>query len=115
MRSILITIRPLVIALPAVRAAISPNGRPTVLVAEKLGAGGVEMLKEVADVKTALNMSKEELLETVSQADAIVIRSATKVGSCRCLCISTLLSLVSMCYRARRTCRTAIEDAVSAS
>lgn len=63
---------------PAVRTAVAPNGRPTVLVAEKLGAGGVEMLKDVADVKTALNMSKEELLDVISQADALVIRSATK-------------------------------------
>ncbi|KAK2075717.1 hypothetical protein QBZ16_001458 [Prototheca wickerhamii] len=70
-------VRPLRAA-TVVRTAVAPNGRPTVLVAEKLGAGGVEMLKDVADVKTALNMSKEELLDVISQADALVIRSATK-------------------------------------
>ncbi|KAL6771313.1 PGDH1 [Auxenochlorella protothecoides x Auxenochlorella symbiontica] len=63
----------------SVRASLSTNGKPTVLVAEKLGAGGVEMLKEVADVRTVLNMTKEQLLENISTVDAIVIRSATKV------------------------------------
>lgn len=65
---------------PTVRASLSTNGKPTVLVAEKLGAGGVEMLKEVADVRTVLNMTKEQLLENISTVDAIVIRSATKVS-----------------------------------
>lgn len=63
------------------RNAISTNGKPTVLVAEKLGAGGVEMLKQVADVQTKLSMSKEDLLEAVKHADALVIRSATKASA----------------------------------
>lgn len=63
---------------PAV-AAVAADGKPTILVAEKLGAGGVEMLKEVGEVDVSLNMTKEELIAKISLVDALVIRSATKV------------------------------------
>lgn len=62
-----------------VSAVASPDGRPTILVAEKLGAGGLEMLKQVGNVDCSYNLTKEELIAKISLVDAIVIRSATKV------------------------------------
>jgi D-3-phosphoglycerate dehydrogenase / 2-oxoglutarate reductase len=63
----------------AAAAASAPAERPVILVAEKLGAGGVEMLKQVGDVDCSYNLSKEDLLEKIKGVDAIVIRSATRV------------------------------------
>lgn len=63
----------------AVVAVASDAAKPTILVAEKLGAGGVDMLKEVGTVDCSYDMTKEELLAKISLVDAIVIRSATKV------------------------------------
>jgi D-3-phosphoglycerate dehydrogenase len=48
-------------------------------VAEKLGSGGVDMLKAVGEVDCSYGLSPEELLAKVATVDAIVIRSATKV------------------------------------
>ncbi|KDD75393.1 D-isomer specific 2-hydroxyacid dehydrogenase, partial [Helicosporidium sp. ATCC 50920] len=53
--------------------------QPTILVAEKLGAGGVSMLEEGSKVEIALGMTPAELLERVSQVDALIIRSGTQV------------------------------------
>jgi D-3-phosphoglycerate dehydrogenase len=63
----------------AVVAVASDAPKPTILVAEKLGEGGVEMLREVGTVDCSYDMSKDELLAKISLVDAIVIRSATKV------------------------------------
>lgn len=60
--------------------AVAADAKPTILVAEKLGKGGVDMLKEVGTVDCSYDLSKEELLAKISLVDAIVIRSATKVG-----------------------------------
>ncbi|EFN59904.1 hypothetical protein CHLNCDRAFT_56437 [Chlorella variabilis] len=60
-------------------AVASDAPKPTILVAEKLGAGGVEMLKEVGTVDCSYDMTNDELLAKISLVDAIVIRSATKV------------------------------------
>lgn len=60
-------------------AAVAADGRPTILVAEKLGAGGVDMLKEVGNVDLSYNLSKEELCAKISLCDALIVRSATKV------------------------------------
>lgn len=59
--------------------AAASTERPTILVAEKLGAGGVDMLKEVGEVDCSYGLSKEDLLEKIKTVDAIVIRSGTKV------------------------------------
>jgi len=59
--------------------AAAGTDRPSILVAEKLGAGGVDMLKEVGEVDCTYGLSKEELLEKIKSVDAIVIRSGTKV------------------------------------
>ncbi|PSC74816.1 D-3-phosphoglycerate dehydrogenase family [Micractinium conductrix] len=63
----------------SVVAVASEAAKPTILVAEKLGAGGVDMLKEVGTVDCSYDLSKEDLLAKISLVDAIVIRSATKV------------------------------------
>ncbi|KAL4447497.1 hypothetical protein ABPG75_004716 [Micractinium tetrahymenae] len=63
----------------AVVAVAAEAAKPTILVAEKLGKGGVDMLKEVGTVDCSYDMTKEELLAKISLCDAIVIRSATKV------------------------------------
>ena len=47
--------------------------------AEKLGAGGVDMLKEVGNVDCTYGLTPEELLVKIKEVDAIVIRSATQV------------------------------------
>ena len=52
---------------------------PTILVAEKLGAGGIELLKTAGNVDCSYGLSKDELLEKIKEVDAIVIRSGTKV------------------------------------
>jgi D-3-phosphoglycerate dehydrogenase len=60
-------------------AAAAPTGPDTILVAEKLGTPGIDMLKTAGEVDCSYGLSKEELLEKIKGVDAIVIRSATKV------------------------------------
>jgi D-3-phosphoglycerate dehydrogenase len=55
------------------------DAKPRVLVKEKIAASGVELLREDFDVELALDMADEELRERISEFDAIVVRSATKV------------------------------------
>ncbi|CAO2202039.1 unnamed protein product [Urochloa humidicola] len=65
---------------------ISPAGtdgalrpKPAVLVAEKLSEAGLAVLREFADVECAYGMSPAELLAKVSEFDALIVRSGTKV------------------------------------
>jgi D-3-phosphoglycerate dehydrogenase len=60
-----------------VRAAAEE--RPTILVAEKLGQGGVDLLATVGNVDTSYDLDRPALLEKIKSVDAIVIRSGTKV------------------------------------
>lgn len=60
-------------------AAAGGAAKPTVLVAEKLGGAGLEMLEKVANVDCAYSMTPEELYAKVAQSDALIVRSATKV------------------------------------
>ncbi|XP_066327022.1 D-3-phosphoglycerate dehydrogenase 2, chloroplastic-like [Miscanthus floridulus] len=53
--------------------------KPAVLVAEKLSEAGLAVLREFADVECAYGMSPAELLAKVSQFDALIVRSGTKV------------------------------------
>jgi D-3-phosphoglycerate dehydrogenase len=56
------------------------NGaRPRVLVKEKIGDSGVELLRQHFDVDLGIDWSDEELLERIGSYDGIVIRSATKM------------------------------------
>lgn len=54
-------------------------GKPTVLVAEKLGEAGLELLKKIANVDCSYNLSQEELCAKISLCDALIVRSGTKV------------------------------------
>ncbi|KAG9456001.1 hypothetical protein H6P81_000509 [Aristolochia fimbriata] len=53
--------------------------KPTILVAEKLSDAGLEVLKGFAEVECAYNLSPEELRSKISQVDALIVRSGTKV------------------------------------
>ena len=61
-------------------AAAGASGRPTVLVTEKLGAAGLELLRSFANVDCAYELTAEELRAKVSLVDALVVRSATRVS-----------------------------------
>jgi len=50
-----------------------------VLVKEKIADSGVELLREHFDVDLGLEMSDQELMESIGDYDAILIRSATKL------------------------------------
>ncbi|XP_048541343.1 D-3-phosphoglycerate dehydrogenase 3, chloroplastic-like [Triticum urartu] len=62
-----------------VAARAAGGGRPTVLVTEKLGAAGLELLRAFANVDCAYELTAEELRAKVSLVDALVVRSATRV------------------------------------
>ncbi|VAH06393.1 unnamed protein product [Triticum turgidum subsp. durum] len=57
----------------------APRAKPAVLVAEKLGEAGLDVLRQFADVECACGMSPAELLAKVAQFDALIVRSGTKV------------------------------------
>jgi hypothetical protein len=54
-------------------------GKPTVLVSEKLGDAGIELLRKVANVDCSYNLTQEELISKISLCDALIVRSGTKV------------------------------------
>ncbi|XP_042453716.1 D-3-phosphoglycerate dehydrogenase 1, chloroplastic-like [Zingiber officinale] len=54
--------------------------KPRVLVAEKLGEAGMELLKGEVDVECSYNLSPEELHSKIALCDALIVRSGTKVG-----------------------------------
>lgn len=62
-----------------VKIPASPPTKPAVLVAEKLGEAGLELLRGFAEVECAYNLSAEELRAKVPLVDALVVRSGTKV------------------------------------
>jgi D-3-phosphoglycerate dehydrogenase len=53
--------------------------RMKVLVKEKIGDSGVELLREHFDVEVGVDWSDEQFLERIADYDGIVIRSATKM------------------------------------
>jgi phosphoglycerate dehydrogenase-like enzyme len=55
------------------------DGKPSVLVKERIADSGVALLREDFDVELGLDMSEAELNERIADFDAIVVRSATKV------------------------------------
>ncbi|XP_068657721.1 D-3-phosphoglycerate dehydrogenase 3, chloroplastic-like [Aristolochia californica] len=59
---------------------LAVGAKPTILVTEKLGQAGVELLKEFANVDCSYNLTQEELCTKISLCDALVVRSGTKVG-----------------------------------
>ncbi|EFJ24019.1 hypothetical protein SELMODRAFT_102593 [Selaginella moellendorffii] len=59
--------------------AIEVISKPTVLVAEKLGEAGLELLRKVANVDCSYNLSPEDLCAKISLCDAVIVRSGTKI------------------------------------
>lgn len=66
---------------PAVGRSTSPlvHEKPRVLVAEKLGEAGLEVLREFGEVDCAYDLSPEQLCAKISECDALIVRSGTKV------------------------------------
>lgn len=60
-------------------AAAAVASKPTVLVSEKLGEAGLEVLRGFANVNCEYNLSQEELCAKISLCDALIVRSGTKV------------------------------------
>ncbi|KAL9274222.1 D-3-phosphoglycerate dehydrogenase 2, chloroplastic-like protein, partial [Drosera capensis] len=53
---------------------VSP--RPSILVLEKLGEAGIEVLRQFADVDCSYDPSPDDLCERISRCDAFIVRSA---------------------------------------
>jgi D-3-phosphoglycerate dehydrogenase len=60
-------------------ADATSNGRARVLVKEKIGDSGVQLLREHFDVDVGVDWSDEQFLERLPGYDGILIRSATKM------------------------------------
>ncbi|CAL5054120.1 unnamed protein product [Urochloa decumbens] len=60
-------------------ASAAGGGRPTVLVTEKLGMAGLDLLRAFANVDCSYELTAEELRAKVSLVDALVVRSGTQV------------------------------------
>lgn len=54
--------------------------RPRILVSEKLGEAGLEVLRGFGDVECAYELSPDELCAKISVCDALIVRSGTKVS-----------------------------------
>ncbi|CAL5222430.1 g4792 [Coccomyxa viridis] len=63
-------------ALPVV--AVAAPERPVILVTEKLGDPGIELLQQTGDAETAYNVAPDQPEERIKTADALIIRSATQ-------------------------------------
>lgn len=50
-----------------------------ILVTDPLHPAGIEVLKKAGNVELAANLTKEQLLEKIADADALLVRSETKV------------------------------------
>lgn len=53
--------------------------KPTILVSERLGEAGLQVLRGVGHVECAYELSQEELCTKISCCDALIVRSGTKV------------------------------------
>ncbi|XP_075492364.1 D-3-phosphoglycerate dehydrogenase 3, chloroplastic-like [Primulina tabacum] len=53
--------------------------KPTILVSEKLGEAGLDLLRTFGNVECSYNLSPEELCAKISSCDALIVRSGTKV------------------------------------
>ncbi|CAN8292797.1 unnamed protein product [Cochlearia groenlandica] len=58
---------------------LTPFPKPTILVAEKLGVAGINLLREFGDVDCSYDLSPEDLKKKVAVSDALIVRSGTRV------------------------------------
>ncbi|OAY69703.1 D-3-phosphoglycerate dehydrogenase 2, chloroplastic [Ananas comosus] len=63
----------------AAEAEDAGSPRPRVLVAEKLGEAGLELLRGFAEVDCGYNLPPEDLRARIARCDALIVRSGTKV------------------------------------
>ncbi|XP_023885096.1 D-3-phosphoglycerate dehydrogenase 2, chloroplastic [Quercus suber] len=56
-----------------------PLTKPTILVSEKLGEKGLEVLREFGHVECLYDLSPDQLCSKISSCDALIVRSGTKV------------------------------------
>ncbi|HUA45120.1 MAG TPA: phosphoglycerate dehydrogenase [Solirubrobacteraceae bacterium] len=61
--------------------AETDGARARVLVAEKIGDSGIDLLREHFDVDLGVGWSREELEERIGSYDGVLIRSATKLDA----------------------------------
>ncbi|KAJ6433138.1 hypothetical protein OIU84_020207 [Salix udensis] len=57
----------------------SRKTKPTILVSEKLGEAGLELLRNFGDVDCSYDLSQEDLCKKIASCDALIVRSGTKV------------------------------------
>ncbi|KAK3018311.1 hypothetical protein RJ639_002929 [Escallonia herrerae] len=55
------------------------SSKPTILVSEKLGEAGLELLRGFGNLDCSYELSNEDLCAKISQCDALIVRSGTKV------------------------------------
>lgn len=55
------------------------NRRPRVLICDPIAQDGIDMMSKIADVEHKGKLSQDELMQIISDYDAIVVRSGTKV------------------------------------
>ncbi|XP_076884489.1 D-3-phosphoglycerate dehydrogenase 3, chloroplastic-like [Bidens hawaiensis] len=60
--------------------SILPDTKPSILVSEKLGDAGLDLLRTFADVDCSYNLSADDLCSKISKYDALIVRSGTKVN-----------------------------------
>lgn len=63
-------------------AAVEPtitSIKPRILVSEKLGEAGLNLLRTFAEVDCSYDLSPDQLCSKISQCDALIVRSGTKV------------------------------------
>lgn len=58
---------------------LASSSKPTILVSEKLGEAGLELLRSFGNVECLYDLSPEDLCAKISQFDALIVRSGTKV------------------------------------
>lgn len=59
---------------------VTKETKPTILVSEKLGEAGIKVLESFANVDCSYNLTPEELCKKISNVDALIVRSGTKVS-----------------------------------
>lgn len=55
------------------------TSKPTILVSEKLGEAGLDLLKSFGNVDCSYDLSPQDLCAKISLCDALIVRSGTKV------------------------------------
>lgn len=61
------------------RDPVIESSKPTILVSEKLGEAGLDLLRSFGNVECLYNLSPEDLISRISEFDALIVRSGTKV------------------------------------